>query len=95
MANIQIFTKRSFEFKNAEGGKVVTKPLEFNTVPDWVRKDPILGWGVKDGSIRIIETTKAKKAAEKEAAGDPPAETNTEDQTGEPPAGDPPSPEGN
>jgi len=89
-----IFTKKSFEFKNASGEKVVTKALDFTEVPNWVKKDPIFAWGIKDGSIRVTETTKDKKAVEKEAAGDPPAETNTEDQTGETPAGDPPAPEG-
>lgn len=95
MANMQIFTKKSFEFKNPSGEKVVTKALDFNSVPDWVKKDPIFNWGKADGDILVTETAKEKKAAEKAAAVNPPAETNTEDQTGEPPAGDPPAPEGN
>jgi hypothetical protein len=72
---MQIFTKKAFEFKNATGEKVVTRPLDFADVPNWVKKDPIFAWGVKDGDIRVTEITKEKKAAEKEAAGDAPVET--------------------
>jgi hypothetical protein len=92
---MQIFTKKAFEFKNAAGEKVTTRPFDFTDVPNWVKKDPIFAWGVKDGDIRVTETAKEKKAVEKEAAGDPPAETSTDNKTEDPLAGDPSAPEGN
>jgi hypothetical protein len=64
---MRIFTKKAFEFKNAAGEKVVTQPLSFTDVPDWAAKDPIFGWGVKDGDITVTETAKDEKAVETEA----------------------------
>ena len=65
---MRIFTKKSFEFKNAAGEKVVTQPLSFADVPDWAAKDPIFSWGKKDGDIIVTETAKEEAAAEKAAA---------------------------
>lgn len=64
---MRIFTKKAFEFKNADGEKVVTRPLDFADVPDWVVNDPIFGWGKKDGDITVAETSKEEAAAEKAA----------------------------
>ena len=65
---MRIFTKKSFEFKNqATGEKAVTRPLDFTEVPDWAAKDPIFGWGVKDGDITVAETAKDERLAEKAA----------------------------
>lgn len=66
---MRIFTKKAFEFKNAVGEKVTTRPLDFTDVPEWAAKDPIFGWGVKDGDIMVTETAKDEAAAEKKAAG--------------------------
>lgn len=65
---MRIFTKKAFEFKNADGGRVVTRPLDFADVPDWVTQDPIFEWGVDDGDITVTETRKEEAAAEKAAA---------------------------
>ncbi|CQR71675.1 hypothetical protein SOV_04710 [Sporomusa ovata DSM 2662] len=64
---MRIFTKKSFEFKNADGEAVVTRPLDFAEVPDWVTLDPIFVWGKKDGDITVTETAKEEGAAEKAA----------------------------
>ncbi len=68
---MRIFTKKSFEFKNADGEKVITRPLDFADVPDWAKQDPIFGWGVADGDITVTETVKDEAAAEKKATSKP------------------------
>lgn len=65
---MRIFTKKSFEFKNGDGEKVTTRPLDFTDVPEWAKNDPIFGWGLKDGDITVTETAKEESAAEKAAA---------------------------
>ncbi len=65
---MRIFTKKSFEFKNADGDKIVTRPLDFADVPDWAKQDPIFGWGVKSGDITVTESVKEESSAEDAAA---------------------------
>ncbi|WP_371378897.1 hypothetical protein [Sporomusa aerivorans] len=64
---MRIYTKKSFEFKNVAGDKVVTQPLSFTDVPDWAAKDQIFKWGKEDGDIMVTETAKEEAAAEKTA----------------------------
>lgn len=61
---MRIFTKKSFEFKNSEGGSVTTAPLAFHTVPDWVAEDNMFKWGAADGDIEVIETKQDEKEVE-------------------------------
>lgn len=65
---MRIFTKKSFEFKNAAGEKVLTRPLDFSDVPDWAAQDLIFAWGVQDGDITVTESPKQEKAAGKAAS---------------------------
>ena len=62
---MRIFTKKAFEFKNSEGGSVVTAPLAFHTVPDWVAEDNMFKWGAADGDIEVIENKQEEKEIEK------------------------------
>lgn len=65
---MRIFTKKSFAFKNNSGDSVVTRPLDFADVPDWVANDLIFTWGVADGDITVTESPKQEKAAGKAAS---------------------------
>lgn len=67
---MRIFTKKSFEFKNADGEKVTTRPLDFADVPDWVTSDPLFAWGKKDGDITVTGTAQDEKAATDAAEAD-------------------------
>ena len=62
---MRIFTKKAFEFKNSEGGSVVTAPLAFHTAPDWVAEDNMFKWGAAYGDIEVIENKQEEKEIEK------------------------------
>lgn len=78
---MRIFTKKAFEFKNADGERVVTRPLDFAEVPAWVVSDPIFDWGVKDGDITVAESSKEDKAAKDKTAEDKAAAAEATDET--------------
>lgn len=65
---MRIFTKKAFEFKNSEGGSVITAPLSFHEVPDWCAEDKIFEWAKADKDIEIIGEEKKLTKAEKIAA---------------------------
>ena len=62
----RIFTKKSFEFRNNEGGVVMTSPLAFHTVLDWCAEDQMFKWAVADGDIEVIADKSKQKQVEKE-----------------------------
>ena len=54
--SVKLIAKRRLAFRNPEDKKFVTvMPHVFETVPDWVRKDPIFQWGVSDGTITVAD----------------------------------------
>ena len=70
---MRIFTKKQYELKT-QGGVIITRPLSFMDVPEYVKDQLIFQWAVKDGSITVVETVAAQKALENE--GDKPARRN-------------------
>lgn len=61
---MRIFTKKSFEFENAEE-KVVTSPLAIQDVPAWVKDNWLFKMAKKDGDVEIIGSAKDEKNAGK------------------------------
>lgn len=67
---MRIFAKKQYELKT-QGGPIITRPLSFMDVPDYVQDQLIFKLAVKEGSITVIETAAAQKTLENE--GDKPA----------------------
>lgn len=67
--SVKLIAKRRLAFRNGDDGTFLTVlPHEFATVPDWVKKDPLYTWALKDGTIEVageeapkVDTAKAKK----------------------------------
>lgn len=54
--SVKLIAKRRLAFRNPEDKKFITvMPHVFETVPDWVCKDPIFQWGVQDGTITVAD----------------------------------------
>lgn len=69
--SVKLIANRRLAFRNPEDKKFITvMPHVFETVPDWVRRDPIFQWGVKDGTITVA---------------DPPTQIPVTDKSGENP----------
>ena len=58
---VRIFSRKAIGFRNHETNQVITvRALDFAELPDWVEKDPMLGWAVQDGTIDVIEGSDPK-----------------------------------
>ncbi len=66
---IKAVAKKRLAFHDDKGSFITVKPFEFVDLPDYVRKDPMFAWAVKDGVLEVADTvTKAvDKPAEKAA----------------------------
>ena len=84
---VRIFSRKAIGFRNHETNQVITvRALDFAELPDWVEKDPMLGWAVQDGTIDVIDGS-GPKIAKYEPQGSPaPAH---EENDGEPTLNDP------
>jgi hypothetical protein len=59
---MRIFTKKAFEFENEKTKeKVVTSPLAFHDVPDWVKGNDYFKMVKADGDAEIITDAKKEK----------------------------------
>ena len=51
-----IHAKKKLEFSNpATGETFATKVDELTDAPDWIEKDPLFSWAVKEGSLTAAE----------------------------------------
>jgi hypothetical protein len=53
--SISAIAKKRLAFHKDDGGFITVKPNEFVTLPDYVRKDPMFHWAVKDGVLVVSE----------------------------------------
>ena len=84
---VRIFSRKAIGFRNHETNQVITvRALDFAELPDWVKKDPMLGWAVQDGTIDVIEGT-GPKTEKTVPQGDP--DTEDEGNPGGTPTTDP------
>ena len=70
---IKCIAKKNIAFRNPANRdeSVTVRPFEFATLPDWVEKDPMWGWALKDG---ILEVSKETIIAAKEEPKEEPEE---------------------
>ena len=61
---MRIFTKKAFQFEKQNTKSVITKAMDFQDVPDWVKNTLLFQLALKDGSVQIIENTKQQKEFE-------------------------------
>lgn len=71
---MRIYSKKAFLFVRPDAIKDTSKlsketkceirPMEFKTVPNWVKDDVMFQWGVASGSIEIIDSKKDEVKAE-------------------------------
>lgn len=61
---MRIFTKKAFQFEKQNTKPVITKAMNFQDVPDWVKDTLLFQLALKDGSVQIIENTKQQKEFE-------------------------------
>lgn len=55
---VKVIAKRRLAFRNKDDGTFKTvMPGVFETLPDWVQRDPLFAWAVKDGSLEIVTET--------------------------------------
>lgn len=52
---ISAIAKKRLAFHDDKGSFITVKPGEFVSLPDYVRKDPMFSWAVKDGSLVVSE----------------------------------------
>ena len=84
---VRIFSRKAIGFRNHETNQVITvRALDFAELPDWVEKDPMLGWAVQDGTIDVIEGS-GPKVEKTTPQGDP--DTEDEGNLGGTPTTDP------
>jgi hypothetical protein len=52
---IKCIAKKNLAFRNPANRdeSVTVRPFEFATLPDWVEKDPMWGWALKDNLITV------------------------------------------
>ena len=81
---IKAVAKNRLAFHDDKGSFITVKPFQFVDLPDYVRKDPMFAWAVKDGVLEVADTvTAAVEAPEAETAPEekaPKAETAPEDK---------------
>ncbi|OPY84195.1 MAG: hypothetical protein A4E65_00333 [Syntrophorhabdus sp. PtaU1.Bin153] len=74
---MRIYANKAFGFRNPDDRKlVVTKPGEFQSVPDWIGSDKTFKLAVGEGSIEVIQqaatssaSSSSRKAASRKTAG--------------------------
>lgn len=75
--SIRLISKKKIAFRNpsptGESDKLLTvEPYKFETLPDWVAKDPMYAWAKTDGTINVdddlAENKKDDSAEDKKAA---------------------------
>ena len=56
---INCIAKKKIAFRNPanKDESITVRPFEFNTLPDWVEKDPMWGWALKDKVIEVSKET--------------------------------------
>lgn len=56
---IKCIAKKKLAFRNPDNKDelITVRPFEFNTLPDWVEKDPMWGWALKDKVIEVSKET--------------------------------------
>lgn len=71
---IKCIAKKKLAFRNPDNRdeSVTVRPFEFATLPDWVEKDPMWGWALKDGLVEVSKETIIPK--KEEPAPEKPAE---------------------
>lgn len=58
--SINAIAKKKLGFRNGDTGEILTvSPFEYETLPDWVKKDPMFQWAVADGSLEVPKEKKA------------------------------------
>ncbi|WP_443873590.1 hypothetical protein [Megasphaera sp.] len=74
--SIRLISKKKIAFRNpsptGESDKLLTvEPYKFETLPDWVAKDPMYAWGKADGTIDVADDPDdGKKATGKDTGKD-------------------------
>ncbi len=63
---IKAVAKKRLAFHDDKGGFIIVKPFEFVDLPDYVRKDPMFAWAIKDGALEVSEQVAAPVEAPKE-----------------------------
>ena len=64
---INAIAKKKIGFRNGDTGEILTvSPFEYVTLPDWVVKDPIYKWAVKDGSLELPKSESPKTESKPE-----------------------------
>lgn len=71
--SVHLIARKRLGFRNpaamGEADKVVTvEPGKFETLPDWVEKDPLFVWAKADKSIEVLESKGQVAVTEKAAA---------------------------
>ena len=64
---IKCIAKKNLAFRNPANRdeSVTVRPFEFATLPDWVEKDPMWGWALKDNLITVSKEVIVPKAEPK------------------------------
>lgn len=63
---INLIAKKKIGFRNGDTQKIVTaQPLEYASLPDWIKNDPMYEWAKADGTITVAsEEVELKKTLE-------------------------------
>ena len=62
---IKAVAKKRLAFHDDKGSFITVKPFQFVDLPDYVRKDPMFAWAVKDGILEVTDTVTAAVEAPK------------------------------
>ncbi len=53
---MRIFTEKKLEFRHPVTGETfATRLKDFTNAPEWIEKDPLFAWAVKEGSLIAVE----------------------------------------
>ena len=67
---INCIAKKKIAFRNPanKDESITVRPFEFVSLPEWVTKDPMFNWAVKDGALEVSKETivAAKEPAKEE-----------------------------
>ena len=66
---INLIAKKKIGFRNGDTQEIVTaQPLEYVSLPDWIKNDPMYEWAKADGTITVAsEEVEPPKTVEGEA----------------------------
>ena len=65
---IKAVAKKRLAFHDDKGSFITVKPFQFVDLPDYVRKDPMFAWAIKDGVLEVADTVTAAVEAPKAEA---------------------------